>query len=44
MITDNKKWYLSMKKLSALFWGIKSNYGDVYCINCLHSNRTKNKL
>ena len=33
------------KKLSALFRGITSNNnGDFYCINCLHSCRTKNKL
>ena len=46
MITDNKKWhYLTVKKLSALFWGKTSkNYGDFYCLNCLHSFRTKNKL
>ena len=33
------------KKLSALLRGIASNhYGDFYCINCLHSFRTENKL
>ena len=44
MITDGKKWhYLAVKKLSVLFRGIKSNNG-VYCMNCLHSYRTENKL
>ena len=34
-----------MKKLSALFRGITFNHnGDIYCINCLHSSRTGNKL
>ena len=33
------------KKLSALLRGITSkNCGDFYCLNCLHSFRTKNKL
>ena len=33
------------KRLSALFRGITSNNnGDLCCINCLHSYRTKNKL
>ena len=33
------------KKLSALLRGIISkNNGDFYCLNCLHSFRTKNKL
>ena len=37
--------YLSVKKLSALLRGITSkNNGDFYCLNCLHSFRTKNKL
>ena len=38
-------YYLLVKKLSALLRGItsKSN-GDFYCLNCLHSFRTKNKL
>ena len=46
MITHGKKWhYLAVKKLSALFRGITSNNnGDFYCINCLHSYRTENKL
>ena len=31
------------KKLSNLFKGITSNnYGDFYCLNCLHSFRTDN--
>ena len=46
MITDNKKMhYLVVKSLSALFRGKNSkNNGDFYCLNCLHSYRTKNKL
>ena len=33
------------KKLSALLRGMTSNYdGDVYCLNYLHSFRTKNNL
>ena len=47
MITDDgKKWhYLSVKSISALFRGITSNnHGDFYCLNCLHSYRTKEKL
>ena len=31
--------------MSALLWGITSNQvGDFYCLNCLHSFRTENKL
>ena len=47
MITDeNNRWhYLTVKILSALFRGITSNrYGDFYCLNCFHSNRTLSKL
>ena len=46
MITDDKKWhYLAVKKLPALFKGITSKHdGDFYCLNCLHSFRTENKL
>ena len=45
-ITDGKKWqYLAVKKLSALLRGITSNHkGDFYCLNSLHSYRTKNKF
>ena len=33
------------KKLSALLRGITSkHYGNFYCMNCLYSFRTKNKL
>ena len=36
---------LSCSKLSALLKGIASkNNGDFYCLNCLHSFRTKNKF
>ena len=47
MITDDgKKWhYLALKSISALFRGITTNnHGDFYCLNCLHSYRTKEKL
>ena len=46
MITDGKKWhYLAVKNLSALFREITSNHvGECYCLNCLHSFRTENKL
>ena len=41
MITDN--WhYLAIKNISGLLRGITSNHnGDFYCLNCLHSYRTK---
>ena len=47
MITDNdNNWhYLAVKRLSKLFRGMTSNNnGDFYCLNCLRSFRTKNKL
>ena len=47
MISDNgEKWhYLCVKKLSALLKGISSNHnGDVCCMNCFKSFRTKSKL
>ena len=46
MIPNGKRWdYLAVKKLSALLIGITSkHYGDFYCLNCLHSLTTKNKL
>ena len=47
MITDrtNNWHYLSIKNLSGLLRGITSNHnGDFYCLNCLHSYRTKSKL
>ena len=47
MISNGEKlWhYLAVKKLSASLRGITSkNDGDFYCLNCLHSFRTKNKL
>ena len=37
--------YLAVKKLSALLRGITSNHvRDFYCLNCLHSYITENKL
>ena len=47
MITDDgKKWhYLTVKSISALLRGITSNHDrDFYCLNCLHSYRTKGIL
>ena len=47
MITDDGgNWhYLCVKKLSALLRGRSSNHnGDVYCMNCIKSFRTKSKL
>ena len=47
MITDGTtNWhYLAIKNLSGLLRGITSNHnGDFYCLNCLHSYRTKSKL
>ena len=37
--------YLAVKKLFALQWGITLKHDDdFYCLNCLHSFRTENKL
>ena len=47
MIIEGKKWhYLAVKRLPSLLRGvISSNHnGDFYCLNCLHSYRTENKL
>ena len=47
MITDGTtNWhYLAIKNISGLLRGITSNHnGDFYCLNCLHSYRTKNIL
>ena len=46
MITDVEKWhYLTVKSLSALLYGIASNFnGDFYCLNCFRAYTTKNKL
>ena len=46
IINDGEKWhYLTVRSLSALLRRITSNHnGDFYCLNCLHSYRTKNKL
>ena len=47
MITDGgENWhYLAVKSISALLKGITSNHkGDVYCLNCFHSYRTKKTL
>ena len=46
MITDGeKRHYLAVKRLSALFRGITSKHeGDFYCLNCFQSYTTENKL
>ena len=46
MITNGEKWhYLAVKLLLTLLLGTASkNNGEYYCISCLHSFRTKNKL
>ena len=47
MITDGtSNWhYPAIKSISGLLKGITSNQnGDFYCLNCLHSYRTKSKL
>ena len=46
MITDGEKWNcLTVTNLPFLLRGANSKpNGDYYCINCLHSFRTKNKL
>ena len=37
--------YLAVKKFSALLRGITSKYdGDFYCLNCLYSLGTENKM
>ena len=37
--------YLAIKNISGLLRGITSNHnGEFYCLNCLHSYRTKSKL
>ena len=43
---EGRLWhYLAVKKISALLRGTTSkNNGDFYCLTCLHSFRTKNKL
>ena len=44
--SEGRRWhYLAVKKFSALLRRITSkNNGDFYCLNCLRSFRTKNKL
>ena len=46
MIPNEKGWhYFAVKKVSALLRGIiLKNNGDFYCLNCLHSFKTENKL
>ena len=46
MITDDSKWhYLAVKTLFGLLRGITvNNHGDFYCLHCLDSYTTKNKI
>ena len=46
MISNGENWhYLVVQNLPGLLRGITSNHNeDFYCLNCLHSYRTKNKL
>ena len=46
MISNGEGWhYLAVKTLSALLRGITSKHvGDFYCLNCLHSFKTRNNL
>ena len=46
MIRNEQRWhYLAVKKVPALLRGITSkNNDDFYCLNCVHSFRTKSKL
>ena len=46
MIPSRETWhYHAVKRLSALLKGVTSkNNGDFYCLNYLHSFRTKSKL
>ena len=43
---ETQRWhYFAVKKISAFLHGITSKHkGDFYCLNCLHSSRTENKL
>ena len=44
-LQTEKNYGIILKKLSVLLRGITSKYyHDFYCLNCLHSFRTKNKL
>ena len=43
-IDGEKRHYLAVKKLFALLKGITSHKGDFYCLNCVHSYSTKEKL
>ena len=46
MISNGENWhYLVVKNLPGLLKGITPNHKeDFYCLNCFHSNKTKNKL
>ena len=46
MVTDSEKWhYLAAKNLYPLLRDMTSKHdGNFYCLNCIHSLRTKNKL
>ena len=46
MIPNGEVWhYIAVKKPTALLRAIAPKHeGDFYCLNCLHSFRTKNNL
>ena len=46
LVFDGKKWHIySVQNLLKLLRGVTSNHnGDLYCLSCLHSFRTKNVL
>ena len=46
MIPNGKGWYyITVKQLPALLRGMVSKHrGGIYCLNCLHSFKTENKL
>ena len=46
MIPNGKGWhYIAVKQLPALLRGMVSkHHGGIYCLNCLHSFKTENKL
>ena len=44
-VPKREEWhYLTVKKLSTLIGITSKHKGDFYCLNCLHSFRTKTRL